>query len=302
MRRCPSLLALAMGLCLLLQWANLQAGCRVYKVRLNTSDLTGKAGLAFFEFTSSAAPVFEEDPPTILIDHYSFDTVARQDVGTTGGPVGGDITVPDGYFYETSWIYSHDAFYNAAMMGFDALGTFINFNVEIIPTSAPEPHPSQFAFYLTGEGGISSFSTTDPTGANALFTITEGDLCEEVEVFAPLRFAGEDSIILDPSTVTGIGNGKEPVRGLLLTRVSSNPARGGFRLDYEAPAGPVRFLIFDLQGRAVYGTEAAHPMDGNGSFTWNGRDSQGGKVAPGIYFAQVINRQKSIVRKLSLIP
>jgi hypothetical protein len=296
------LLALALGFCLLLQWTSLQAGCRLYKVRLTTSDLTGRTGVVFFEFTTSATPMYEEDPPLIRMAHYSFDTVPRQAVGTTGGPVVGDITVPDGWFYDTSEIRSYRAFYNAGMMAFDSLGTFINFDVEIVPTTAPEPHPSQFAFYLTGEGGISSFSTGDPTGANALFTITETDSCEEVEVFTPLRFAGQDSIILDASAVTSVRDGREPVPNPLEVRVSSNPSRIGFQVVYTASAGPVRFLIFDVQGRAIYQTEAAHQTDGEGSFRWNGRDRQGRTAAPGIYFAQVSNRQKSVVRKLCLVP
>jgi photosystem II stability/assembly factor-like uncharacterized protein len=68
-----------------------------------------------------------------------------------------------------------------------------------------------------------------------------------------------------------------------------NPGNDGF-LNFRIGAGQVAtatISITDISGKRVYVTENLHLNQGFTIFAWNGRNNQGTKVKPGVYFMQV---------------
>ena len=272
------------------------AGCVNYKVRLFTTPLAGTPSLCFFELTSSGSG------DEVVLSNIAIDGRASSVVRTFGGPVEGRLARP-GSSLDTSVIRSQTGFLSGAVLSLDSLGSVIQFDVSLTNPPDVAPHPSRFAFHLTGLTGASFFPTTDPTGARALFTISETDSCEEVVAYAPCRFAAPDSIILEVSGITGITEEPEhsPAAILSVLRAGPNPAKSAYALEIEAPAGELDFRVFDVTGRVVHRERTEH-AGGSFDLRWEVRDERGVRVAPGVYFVQVANKRKSITRKIVIAP
>ena len=271
-----------------------QAGCIVYKVRLSTEPLVGIPSLCLFELSSSGSN------DEVHLSNYVTDARESSVVRTFGGPVEGRLAEP-GSGLGTSLIRSQNGLLSGAVVSLDSLGNVIHFDVELAAPTDAAPHPCQFAFHLTGLTGVPFFPTADPSGAHALFSINETDSCEEVVAFAPCRFAGPDSIVLDASGIigiTGVPNNPPPLKQLRVIRAGPSPAQVAYTLEVEAPAGALVFRVIDIVGRVVHREQAEHGNDGMATFRWQLRADNGRRIAPGVYFVQVANARKSITRKL----
>jgi flagellar hook assembly protein FlgD len=68
-----------------------------------------------------------------------------------------------------------------------------------------------------------------------------------------------------------------------------NPARGAvqFRIELPEEAG-VRLGLFDVAGRLVNEFRSGPHSAGSFTMEWNGLDSEGRRVVPGIYFARLV--------------
>ncbi|MFN8177897.1 MAG: FlgD immunoglobulin-like domain containing protein [bacterium] len=80
-----------------------------------------------------------------------------------------------------------------------------------------------------------------------------------------------------------------------------NPSRGEIVLDLAAPSGRTvaELAVFDVAGQRV--VTLATGIAGGGTFTWNGRNAAGERVAPGVYFARVTAGSESRSRRLVLL-
>ena len=290
------LLCLALLTSMIIPYNLAGAACVTYKVRLFTTPLAGIPSLCLFELTSSG-PGDEVHFSNIMIDGHESPIVR-----TFGGPVEGRLAQP-GSSLDTSIIHGQSGFLSGAVLSLDSLQDVIQFDVSLIDSPDAAAHPARFAFYLNGITVVPFFPTADPTGAHALFTITETDSCEEVTAYAPCRFAPPDSIVLEASGIIGIIGVPEPAPAQVLRvlQAGPNPAHGAFVVKLDAPVGALDFRVFDLSGRIVHRERAEH-SGGNLSFTWMFRDERGARVAPGVYFAQVSNQRKSITRKIVIAP
>jgi len=82
-----------------------------------------------------------------------------------------------------------------------------------------------------------------------------------------------------------------------------NPFRSETQFSYTLPtAGPVRVTMHDLRGRLVRELVNRSETVGSHSVFWNGRDSSGGRVAAGIYYARIthggqVRSQKVVIIK-----
>lgn len=90
---------------------------------------------------------------------------------------------------------------------------------------------------------------------------------------------------------------------LALYPASPNPFVGATTVRFDVPdhAGPVRVLVFNVNGRLVR-TLVDAPMDrGRYERTWDGRDETGAKVAAGVYFARLEVDDRSERQKVMLL-
>jgi hypothetical protein len=81
--------------------------------------------------------------------------------------------------------------------------------------------------------------------------------------------------------------------------VAPNPFRPSTEIRFGLrQAGSAELRIFDVQGRAVRTLVHGELAAGRHRATWDGRDSAGQDLAPGIYFAQLVTAESRETRKL----
>lgn len=86
---------------------------------------------------------------------------------------------------------------------------------------------------------------------------------------------------------------------LALTPPSPNPMRAGTAFTLTLPAeSSVAFDVLDPAGRLVWRAPASTHGAGALRLAWDGRDSRGVHVAPGIYFARVAAGGETLVRRV----
>jgi hypothetical protein len=107
--------------------------------------------------------------------------------------------------------------------------------------------------------------------------------------------------LVTPSGTTSVGNGVP--RELALALASANPGRGGAALQYSLPqAGMVRLVVYDLAGRETRVLTSGAREAGVYSARWDGRNESGQPVSGGIYLVRLEAGERSLVRRLALLP
>jgi len=112
------------------------------------------------------------------------------------------------------------------------------------------------------------------------------------------RFAGTASV--DP------GGGDGQSMGLELKSNYPNPFRKATTISFSVPGGSpggpeVSLGIYDLQGRLIRNLLYSSPGQGLQSVTWDGANSAGARVAPGVYLYRLRTGSGAITRKMTLL-
>jgi len=104
----------------------------------------------------------------------------------------------------------------------------------------------------------------------------------------------------------GIGCGETAVGepgapGAAWLAVAPNPAPGGTRLHFAAPAGQaLRLEVFDVAGRLVRVLAERRGTGDPASVAWDGRDAGGRPAAAGVYFARLSAGPRQVTRRVVL--
>jgi len=103
-----------------------------------------------------------------------------------------------------------------------------------------------------------------------------------------------DLVVHDPGALTGVGDpggigpGDAAAAPLRLLAASPNPFTTETRIGFAlARAGTVGVKIYDVQGRLVRALDETRFDAGNASVAWDGREDDGRRVAPGVFFYRV---------------
>ena len=84
---------------------------------------------------------------------------------------------------------------------------------------------------------------------------------------------------------------------------SPNPSRGSSRLLFRTEGGEwASLVVLDAQGRVVRKLSEGAWAAGVQSAAWDGRDEHGSHVPPGVYFASLHSRTRSVVQVLVRVP
>ena len=101
------------------------------------------------------------------------------------------------------------------------------------------------------------------------------------------RFLDDNGSVLDVFTMRkGIATtAPVPATALRLGLESENPFRSTLRFRIDTPTpGPVTLSVYDLRGRRVATLSSGERGAGTHFVTWDGRNTRGNSVAPGVYF------------------
>jgi hypothetical protein len=111
---------------------------------------------------------------------------------------------------------------------------------------------------------------------------------------------GVDNIIAVPQSAVG-DPGASPPRPLTS---APNPFARTTTITYEVPiAAPIDIDILDVGGRAIRQLVSGETQPaGSHHVVWDGRDSRGGRVPPGVYLARLKGPGYAEIRKLVVAP
>jgi hypothetical protein len=81
-----------------------------------------------------------------------------------------------------------------------------------------------------------------------------------------------------------------------------NPFNSTVTLAYALPAeSPVRFAIFDIQGRKVTTIDCGTRPAGYHSAAWDGRDGAGEPVASGVYLVRLLAGEREFTKRAVML-
>ncbi len=100
----------------------------------------------------------------------------------------------------------------------------------------------------------------------------------------------------------GVPRGDGSADTALGLRVMPNPSRAAVTMRYMLPAaGTVRAAVYDLLGREVIVLKGGPESAGSREVAWDGLDSRGERVSPGIYFVRFTAGDAAVARKVVMI-
>jgi hypothetical protein len=146
-------------------------------------------------------------------------------------------------------------------------------------------------FSFSPDRGATFFPRVDPTdtpSAGAMYSSVAANQSGEVFVAWEDGRDGYADIYLAAgalSAIEEVGKPQAIVEGLAL---SSNPSRGRTTVRFVLrQSGAIEARVFDLAGRQVRALTLDYIGEGYHSLTWDGCNSQGKQVCPGVYFIRV---------------
>jgi len=158
-----------------------------YQVMIDTSAVKGTKGQLAFDFTKNG-PLFN----TVDILNFSTDSTLGVPI-TEGGLVEGDLILQINPAPFTR--INGGFFFNELVVIPMPFGNTITFTLRLSENHTAGQVPDQFALFLLNEAGLPLFPTSDPLGADALFTIDiTGVAGGDLQVFSPTIFTPPNSL------------------------------------------------------------------------------------------------------------
>lgn len=272
-----------------------------YEVRLGTDGRAGRHVRIAFDLVSDSDVADSLE----IIDfrhNGTFGPMFQPGISLLeGGPTSGDLL--NGLNPAATTTLGNTAFFNELLVPFDSLGANVAFAMQI-PEVLPSAYgiPDEISCFFLTDSGSTWFNTSDPLGANALFSVSvTGEAGGDLSVFWPTVFVAPDTLVIGMQLLGVVP--PTPTLGRLRFRsVIPNPAVGGVRFVYEVPepGGFVRARIFDVSGRLIAEPYIGKRQVGIWTTQWDAADMKGRAAAPGVYLVQLEMGRQSIVRRVTL--
>lgn len=253
-----------------------------------------------FDVTSPAqAPPFSGN--YLYIYTFTSDGT-RGEPETYGGLASGDLILGLEPAFLTSVQVSE--FYNHLALKMDLIGSQTAFAVDLTTfATSPADYPEEFSFYLQNTFRQGILPTSDPLGANALFSLTGPEISGDptaLRVYSPAVLALPDTVVIDLTGQSGNGNpGGGPPRYLAITGVAPNPVVNQAALTFTLPADAARahLTLHDIQGRRLASLYEGFLAAGVHEIDWTPRTDSGSRLAAGVYFVRLAVDERSYVAR-----
>jgi hypothetical protein len=207
--------------------------------------------------------------PPIAVYHHQ-DPGLSVPAGARGGAVVG------GTFYTGA---SYPGWYHGAYF----FGDYLRGWIKAMRTDEND-QPIEVMDFATGADGPVSFATDPLTGDLWYAAIFTGEVHR-------IRYTG----------VVSAGPGPAPTR-VALSRARPNPTRAQASFELDLPVGSdVRFEVFDVAGRRVWGTASPRPA-GRSGLVWPGLDAAGAPARAGLYLVRVTAGADRFERRVLMLP
>ena len=117
-----------------------------------------------------------------------------------------------------------------------------------------------------------------------------------------LQNSTSDSSDADFTISPAVGVDTPPITQVTLLPNRPNPFNPKTEIRFALPrAQDVSLMIYDLEGRLVHRLVHGHQEAGDHIVFWQGEDSQGSRVASGVYFYRLVTSDKIITHKMVLL-
>lgn len=167
-----------------------------FAVTINTTPIQGQSG--FFDFDFIGGSPVQNNTATIS----NFATDATLESLTSTGDAFGTISPGPGTLDDLQ-------FFNELLQA-ETFGTNASFSLNLTTNVAIGGIPDSFSFFLLNTSR-DPYATSDPTGADSLFTINIDQSSPTPQIFtsdfASVSFSGQSSVTPEPSTCSLIAIG-----------------------------------------------------------------------------------------------
>jgi probable HAF family extracellular repeat protein len=107
--------------------------------------------------------------------------------------------------------------------------------------------------------------------------------------------------LLTPAGATDVPDQERPAR-VAFAGAAPNPVRADARFAFQLPAaGTASLVLYDLGGRVVRDLASGWYGAGTTSVPWDGRATDGTRLAPGAYVARLLTRGTSLTRRFVVV-
>lgn len=165
-------------------------GQDVVSVSVDTSVLNGTSGKLVFDFINNNPG----DANNVQVSAFAAPGATLGPPAIQGGPVSGDLIL--GLNPAPLTVINSNFFFNELSVNFASFSNKVTFTVQVSKTGPPAGSPpAQFAFFILDSSGTPLFPTSDPLGADALFTIdVTGAAGGVLNTFSPAQFTPPNNI------------------------------------------------------------------------------------------------------------
>jgi len=137
---------------------------------------------------------------------------------------------------------------------------------------------------------------------NAIGGFATATVHATAQTYAPANSGAKTQIDVNPTGVTGQGNGGLLPNSFSLAQNFPNPFNPETQIAFNLKApGHVRLEIFNVVGQSVALLLDGYREAGIGQIVWDGRDNNGATVASGIYFYRLSQNAQAETRKMVLL-
>lgn len=125
--------------------------------------------------------------------------------------------------------------------------------------------------------------------------------CVSIFGSGPYPYTYGAAIVIDAQPYNVVGVGESQANDLWIG-VRPNPSPGTARIHFSLPrASPVRLAVYDVAGSRVATLVDRVEEAGRGELAWDGRDSRGQRLAPGVYMVELLAGAERRVGRLVLL-
>ncbi len=240
-------------------------------VSVDTSAVSGTAGKLVFDFTNSNP----ENGNNVQIRSFAAPGATLGLPETQGGLVSGNLILglnPAGFT-----VIDSDFFFNELTVNFIKFSNKVTFTLQVSTIGPPAGTPAaQFAFFILDSSGSPLFSTQDPLGANALFSIdVTGASDGNLNVFSP-------AVLTPPNNINIVVTAVDTVPPVTTATAAPIPNANGWNntnvvvtlnsTDSEPGGSGVKEIDFTLTGaqtgaNKIAGNTASVPIEAEGTTT-----------------------------------
>ena len=111
-----------------------------------------------------------------------------------------------------------------------------------------------------------------------------------------ISFSGITTNVKDNSLMQNV------IRKFTLYQNYPNPFNPSTTIEYQIPSsGHVEINIYNIQGKLIRSLIKLQQITGVHKIIWDGKDNSGISAASGIYFCQVLFKDRMLVKKLVLL-